>query len=65
MSFDILSDQNNVWERSIAYQTFYENFLVFIQQKRTNKKEENWTTLEQVMRTKILLNIIAILPDKK
>ena len=60
MSFHILSDQNNVWER-----TFYENFVVFIQQKRTNEKEENWTTLEHFMIPKIFNNFIATLPDKK
>ena len=65
MSFHILSDQNNVWERTIVYQTFYENFVVFIQQKRTNEKEENWTTLEHFMIPKIFINFIATLPDKK
>ena len=65
MSFHILSDQNNVWERTILYQTFYENFVVFIQQKRTNEKEENWTTLEHFMIPKIFINFIATLPDKK
>ena len=65
MSFHILSDQNNVCERTIVYQTFYENFVVFIQQKRTNEKEENWTTLEHFMIPKIFINFIATLPDKK
>ena len=62
MSFHILSDQNNVWERTIVYQTFYEN-LVFIQQKRTNEKEENWTTLEHFMIPKIFINFIAPLTE--
>ena len=39
--------------------------MVFIQQKRTNEKEENWTTLEHFMIPKIFINIIATLPDKK
>ena len=35
MSLHMLSDQNNVCERTIVYQTFYENFVIFIQQKGT------------------------------
>ena len=65
MSFHILSDQNSLWERTIVHQTFYENFVVFIQQKRTNEKEENWTTLEHFMIPKIFIKFIATLPDKK
>ena len=47
------------------YQTLYKNFVVFIQQKWTNEKAENRTTLEQFMIPKIFINFIAILPDKK
>ena len=47
------------------YQTFYENYVVFIQQKRTNEKEEKWTTLEHFMIPKIFINFIATLPGKK
>ena len=65
MSLHILSDPKNVWERTIVYQTFQENFVVFIQQKRTNEKEENWTTLEHFMIPEIFINFIAFLPDKK
>ena len=39
--------------------------MVFIQQKKQNEKEENWTTLEQFMIPKIFVNFIATLPDKK
>ena len=37
----------------------------FIQQERTNEKEEDWTTLEHYLIPKIFINFIATLPDKK
>ena len=39
--------------------------MVFIQQKRTNEKEENWATLEHFMIPKISINFIQTLPAKK
>ena len=65
MSFHTLSDQNKIWEQTIVLQTFYKNSVVFIQQKRTNEKEENWRRLEHFMIPKIFINFIANLMDKK
>ena len=65
MSFNILIDQNTVWQRKIVYQTFNEIFVVFVQQKRTNEKEENWTTLENFIISKTFINFIATLQDQE
>ena len=66
MSFNILSDQNTVWQRKIVYQTFNEIFVVFVKQKKkTNEKEENWTTVENFMISKIFINFIATLQDQE
>ena len=63
MAYHILSESENSFERTIVYQTMHENFVVIVQQKRLNEKED-WTTKEHCMLPKIIVNFIAQLPDK-
>ena len=63
MAYHILSESKNSFERTIVYQTTHENFVVIVQQKRLNEKED-WTTKEHCKLPKIFLNFIAQLPDK-
>ena len=43
MSYPILSETENSFERKIVYQTMHENFVVIVQQKHLNEQED-WTT---------------------
>ena len=63
MSYHILSETENSFERTIVYQTMHENFVVIVQQNRLNEKE-NWTTKNHCMIPKIVVNFIAQLSDK-
>ena len=63
MSYYILCESEGSWERTIAYQTFYENFIVLIQQKKFNEKDV-WNTQQHCMIPKIFLNFLSQLPDK-
>ena len=63
MSYYILCESEGSWERKIAYQTFYENFIVLIQQKKFNEKDV-WNTQQHSMIPKIFLNFLSQLPDK-
>ena len=48
MSYHISLETENSFERTIAYQTMHENFVVIVQQKRLNEKED-WTTRDHCM----------------
>ena len=63
MFYYILCESEGSWERTIAYQTSYENFIVLIQQKNFNEKEV-WNTQQHCMIPKIFLNFLSQLPDK-
>ena len=63
MAYHILSESQNSFERTIVYQTMHENFVVIVQQKRLNEKED-WTTTEHWILPKIFVNFIAQLSDK-
>ena len=63
MSYYILCESEGSWERTIAYQNFYENFIVLIQQKKFNEKDV-WNTQKHCMIPKIFLNLLSQLPDK-
>ena len=63
MSYHILSETENSFERTIVYQTMHENFIVIVQQNRLNEKED-WTTKNHCMIPKIFVNFIAQLSDK-
>ena len=40
MSYYILTEEENSWERTLVYQTHHENFLLVVQQKRYNEKDK-------------------------
>ena len=63
MAYHILSESENSFERTIVYQTMHENFVVIVQQKHLNERED-WTTKEHCMLPKIFVNFIAQLPDR-
>ena len=63
MSYHILSETENSFERTMVYQTMHENFVVIVQQNRLNEKED-WTTKNHCMIPKIFVNFIAQLSDK-
>ena len=63
MSYYFLCESEGSWERTIAYQTFYGNFIDLIQQKKFNEKDV-WNTQQHCMIPKIFLNFLSQLPDK-
>ena len=63
MAYYIFSESENSFERTFVYQTMHENFVVIVQQKRLNEKED-WTTKEHCMLPKTFVNFIAQLPDQ-
>ena len=63
MSYHILSETENSFERTTVYQTMHENLVVIVQQKRLNEKED-WTTKDHCMIPKIFEDFIAQLSDK-
>ena len=63
MSDYILSESEKSFERTIVYQTQYENFVVIKTQKRFNEKDD-WTTQQHCMLPKNFNNFIAELPEK-
>ena len=63
MSYNILSEIENSFERKIVYKTMHENFAVIVQQKRLNEQED-WTTKDCCMLPKIFVNYIDQMPDK-
>ena len=63
MSCYILTEDENSWERILVYQTHHENFLVVVQQRRYNEKDE-WNTLNHCLLPKIFVNFMAKLPEK-
>ena len=52
MSYHILSETENSFERTIVYQTMHENFVVIVQQKHLSEQED-WTTKDHCMLPKI------------
>ena len=63
MSYYTLSESEKSFERTIVYQTQYENFVVIITQKRFNEKDD-WATKQHFILPKIFINFIAELPEK-
>ena len=52
-------------KHSIRLSSFQSIPKLFIQQKRTNKKKENWTKLEHFLILKIFVYFVATRPEKK
>ena len=63
MSYHILCESEDSWERSIVFHTQYENYIVFIQQKK-NSEKGCWRSIEHCIIPKMFLNFVATLPDK-
>ena len=61
MSVKILSESAISFERTLVYQTVFENFVVLIQQKREN---DLCNTYEHCLTPKLFINAIAALPEK-
>ena len=61
MSVKILSESTISCERTLVYQTLYENFVVLIQQKKVG---EIWTVYQHCLIPKLFINAIASLPNK-
>ena len=63
MSSHILCESEDSWERSIVYHTPYENYIVFMQQKK-NSEKGCWRSIEHCIIPKMFVNFVATLPDK-
>ena len=61
MSVQILAESVNAFERTLVYQTVFENFVVLIQQKRQG---DVWQTYQHCLIPKLFINAIASLPGK-
>ena len=61
MSVKILAESEASWERTLVYQTIYENFVVLIQQR---KQDDVWHIYHHCLLPKLLINAIAALPEK-
>ena len=61
MSVKILAETEASWERTLVYQTVYENFVVLIQQRKQN---DVWHVYHHCLLPKLLINAFAALPDK-
>ena len=63
MSYHILCGSEDSWERSVVYHTQYENYIVFIQQKK-NSEKGCWRSVEHCIIPKVFVNFVATLQDK-
>ena len=61
MSVKILVESEASWERTLCYQTVYENFVVLIQQR---KQDDVWHVYHHWLLPKLLINAIAAMPEK-
>ena len=61
MSVQILAESVISFERTLVYQTVFENFVVLIQQKRQGNV---WQTYQHCLIPKFFINAIASLPEK-
>ena len=61
MSVKIVSESAISRERTLVYQTLYENFVVLIQQK---KIADVWTVYQHCLIPKLFINAITALPSK-
>ena len=61
MSVKILAESEASWERTLVYQTVYENFVVLIKQR---KQDDVWHVYHHCLLPKVLINAIAALPEK-
>ena len=61
MSVKTLAESEASWERTLVYQTVYENFVVLIQQR---KQDDVWHVYHHSLLPKLLINAIAALPEK-
>ena len=61
MPVKILAESEATWERTLDYQTGYENFVVLIQQR---KQDDVWHVYHHCLLPKLLINAIAALPEK-
>ena len=60
MSVKIFAESAISFERTLVYQTGFENFVVLIQQK----KNDLWYTYQHCLIPKLFINAIAALPEK-
>ena len=63
MSFYLISDSDESWQRTLVYQTMYENYVDFIQQYK-DFSMKNWITSDRVTIPKSIIDFVAILPGK-
>ena len=63
MSYHMLCESKDSWERCIVYHTQYENYIFFLQQKE-NSGKGCWRSIEHCILPKIIVNFVATLPDK-
>ena len=61
MPVKTFSESAASWERTLVYQTLYENFVVLIQQKKIGNV---WTVNQHCLVPKLFINAIAALPNK-
>ena len=63
MSFYLLSDSEESWQRTLVHQTMFVNNVVFIEQFR-DFSHDNWVTSGRFIISKSIIGFVAILPGK-
>ena len=63
MSSYLLSDSDESWQRTLVYQTTYENYVVFIQQYK-DFSMKNWITSDRFIIPKSIIDFVATLQGK-
>ena len=58
MSFYLLSDSEESWQRTLIYQTIFESYVVFIQQYK-DFSHENWVTSDRFIIPKPIVDFVA------
>ena len=61
MSVKSILESTISFERTLVYQTVFENFVVLIQRKRKN---DFWNNYQHSLIPKLFINAIAALPEK-
>ena len=61
MSVKFLAESEASWERTLVYQTVYENFVVLNQQR---KQDDVWHVYHHCLLPKLLIVATAALPEK-
>ena len=62
MSFDLLSDSEELWQRTLVYQTMFDNYFVFFATVKTFLTN---TGLPRFIISNTIIGFVATLPSKE